>query len=149
MKEKTKNIKKYTATSLGYLGLVPPLIALSASLVRSISPEEAFEFNLLYANMILSFLGGTHWYAGITSEIRAPIRKILVGIISSLAGITSLLIGGVIGALITTSGLLLLGGIEKYMPLSEQDGTEWYLSLRTNLTAGLISLLMMSLWLST
>ena len=77
--------------------------------------------------MILSFLGGTHWYAGITSEIRAPIRKILVGIISSLAGITSLLIGGVIGALITTSGLLLLGGIEKYMPLSEQDGIEWYL----------------------
>ena len=51
MKEKTKNIKKYTATSLGYLGLVPPLIALSASLVHSISSEEAFEFNLLYATL--------------------------------------------------------------------------------------------------
>ena len=49
-----------------------------------------------------------------------------MGIISSLAGIISLLIGGVIGALITTAGLLLLGGIEKYLPLSEQDGFEWY-----------------------
>ena len=149
MKEKPKNIKRYTAASLGYLGLVPPFIALGASLASYISHLENFEFNLLYANMILSFLGGTHWYAGITSETKAPIRKILVGIISSLAGVTSLLIGGVIGAFVTTAGLLVLGVIEKYQPLSEDVGIEWYLSLRINLTAGLISLLLVSLWLST
>ena len=149
MKEKRKNIKKYTAASLGYLGLVPLFIALGASLASYISHLENFEFNLLYANMILSFLGGTHWYAGIISENKAPIRKILVGIISSLAGVTSLLIGGIIGAFVTTAGLLVLGVIEKYQPLSEDGGIEWYLSLRINLTAGLISLLLVSLWLST
>ena len=102
------DIKKYTALSLGYLGLLPPLLALGASLTSYLSALEGFEFNLLYANMILSFLGGTHWYAGITSQLGAPTRKILVGIISSIAGITSLLIGGVIGAFITTAGLLTL-----------------------------------------
>ena len=148
MKEKIIDIKKYTALSLGYLGLLPPLLALGASLTSHLSALEGFEFNLLYANMILSFLGGTHWYAGITSQLGAPTRKILVGIISSIAGITSLLIGGVIGAFITTAGLLVLGFIEKYQPLSEEDGIDWYISLRIKLTAGLTSLLLVSLWLS-
>ena len=148
MKEKITDIKKYTALSLGYLGLLPPLLALGASLNSYLSALEGFEFNLLYANMILSFLGGTHWYAGITSQLGAPIRKILVGIISSIAGITSLLIGGVIGASITTAGLLVLGFIEKYQPLSEEDSIDWYISLRIKLTVGLTSLLLVSLWLS-
>ena len=142
------DIKKYTALSLGYLGLLPPLFALGASLTSYLSALEGFEFNLLYANMILSFLGGTHWYAGITSQLGAPTRKILVGIISSIAGIVSLLIGGVIGASITTAGLLVLGFIEKYQPLSEEDSIDWYISLRIKLTVGLTSLLMVSLWLS-
>ena len=148
MKEKITDIKKYTALSLGYLGLLPPLLVLGASLTSYTSALEVFEFNLLYANMILSFLGGTHWYAGITSQLGAPIRNILVGIISSLAGITSLLIEGVIGAFITTAGLLVLGLVEKYQPLSEEDGIDWYISLRIKLTAGLTSLLLVSLWLS-
>ena len=148
MKEKIIDIKKYTALSLGYLGLLPPLLALGASLTCYLSAKEGFEFNLLYANMILSFLGGTHWYAGITSQLGAPTRKILIGIISSIAGITSLLIGGVIGASITTAGLLVLGFIEKYQPLSEGDSIDWYISLRIKLTVGLTSLLMVSLWLS-
>ena len=148
MKGKIIDIKKYTALSLGYLGLLPPLLALGVSLTGYTSALEGFEFNLLYANMILSFLGGTHWYAGITSQLGAPIRKILVGIISSLAGITSLLIEGVIGAFITTAGLLVLGLVEKYQPLSEEDGIDWYISLRIKLTAGLTSLLLVSLWLS-
>ena len=148
MKEKIIDIKKYTALSLGYLGLLPPLLALGASLTSYLSALEGFEFNLLYANMILSFLGGTHWYAGITSQLGAPIRKILVGIISSIAGITSLLIGGLIGAFITAAGLLVLGLIEKYQPLTEEDGIGWYISLRIKLTAGLTSLLLASLWMS-
>ena len=148
MKEKITDIKKYTALSLGYLGLLPPLLVLGASLTSYTSALEVFEFNLLYANMILSFLGGTHWYAGITSQLGAPIRKILVGIISSLAGITSMRIEGVIGAFVTTAGLLVLGLIEKYQPLSEEDGINWYISLRIKLTAGLTSLLLVSLWLS-
>ena len=148
MKEKIIDIKKYTALSLGYLGLLPPLLALGASLTSHLSAMKGFEFNLLYANMILSFLGGTHWYAGITSQLGAPIRKILVGIISSIAGITSLLIGGVIGAFITAAGLLVLGLIEKYQPLAEGDDIDWYISLRIKLTVGLTSLLLVSLWLS-
>ena len=148
MKEKIIDIKKYTALSLGYLGLLPPLLALGASLTSYLSAKEGFEFNLLYANMILSFLGGTHWYAGITSQLGAPTRKILVGIISSIAGITSLLIGGIIGAFMTTTGLLVLGLIEKYQPLAEKDGIDWYISLRIKLTAGLTSLLLASLWMS-
>ena len=148
MKEKIIDIKKYTALSLGYLGLLPPLLALGASLTSYLSAMKGFEFNLLYANMILSFLGGTHWYAGIISQLGAPIRKILVGIISSIAGITSLLIGGVIGAFITAAGLLVLGLIEKYQPLAEGDDIDWYISLRIKLTVGLTSLLLVSLWLS-
>ena len=148
MKEKIIDTKKHTALTLGYLGLLPPLLTAGASLTSYLSALEGFEFNLLYANMILSFLGGTHWYAGITSQLGAPTRKLLVGIISSIAGITSLLIGGVIGAFITTAGLLVLGFIEKSQPLSEEDGIDWYISLRIKLTAGLTSLLLVSLWLS-
>ena len=148
MKEKIIDIKKHTALFLGYLGLLPPFLVLGASLTSYLSALEGFEFNLLYANMILSFLGGTHWYAGITSQFSAPVRKILVGIISSIAGITSLLIGGVIGAFMTTTGLLVLGLIEKYQPLAEGDGINWYISLRIKLTVGLTSLLLVSLWLS-
>ena len=148
MEEKIIDIKKYTALSLGYLGLLPPLLALGASLTSYLSALEGFEFNLLYANMILSFLGGTHWYAGITSQLDAPIRKILVGIISSIAGITSLLIGGILGAFMTTTGLLVLGLIEKYQPLAEENGIDWYISLRFKLTAGLTSFLLASLWMS-
>ena len=148
MEEKIIDIKKYTVLSLGYLGLLPPLLALGASLTSYLSALEGFEFNLLYANMILSFLGGTHWYAGITSQLGAPIGKILVGIISSIVGITSLLIGGVIGAFMTTTGLLVLGLIEKYQPLAGWDGIDWYISLRIKLTAGLTSFLLASLWMS-
>ena len=148
MKEKIIDTKKYTALTLGYMGLIPPLLTAGASLTSYLSALEGFEFNLLYANMILSFLGGTHWYAGITSQLGAPTRKILIGIISSIAGITSLLIGGVIGASITTAGLLVLGFIEKYQPLSEEVSIDWYISLRIKLTAGLTSLLLVSLWLS-
>ena len=148
MKEKIIDTKKYTALTLGYLGLLPPLLTAGASLTSYLSAMESFEFNLLYANMILSFLGGTHWYAGITSQLGAPIRKILVGIISSIAGITSLLIGGIIGAFMTTTGLLVLGLIEKYQPLAEGDDIDWYISLRIKLTVGLTSLLLVSLWLS-
>ena len=148
MKEKIIDIKKHTALFLGYLGLLPPFLVLGASLTSYLSALEGFQFNLLYANMILSFLGGTHWYAGITSQFSAPVRKILVGIISSIAGITSLLIGEVIGAFLTTTGLLVLGLIEKYHPLAEEDVIDWYISLRIKLTAGLTSLLLVSLWLS-
>ena len=148
MKEKIIDTKKYTALTRGSLGLLPPLLALGASLTSHLSAMEGFEFNLLYANMILSFLGGTHWYAGITSQLGAPIRKILIGIFSSIAGITSLLIGGIIGAFMTAIGLLVLGLIEKYQPLAEKDGIDWYISLRIKLTVGLTSLLLVSLWLS-
>ena len=148
MNEKSTATKRHTAITLGYLGLLPPFIGLSASLANYISIQESFDFCLLYANMILSFLGGTHWYAGISSQLGAPIRKILVGIISSIAGITSLLIGGIIGAFLTTTCLLVLGLIEKYHPLAEEDVIDWYISLRIKLTAGLTSLLLVSLWLS-
>ena len=124
MKEKIIDTKKYTALTLGYLGLLPPLLTAGASLTSHLSALEGFEFNLLYANMILSFLGGTHWYAGVTSQLGAPTRKILVGIISSIAGITSLLIGGIIGAFMTAIGLLVLCLIEKYQPLAEKDGID-------------------------
>ena len=148
MNEKSTATKRHIAITLGYLGLLPPFIGLSASLANYISVQESFDFCLLYANMILSFLGGTHWYAGIFSEIGKPKRKILVGIISSIAGITSLLIGGVIGAFMTTTGLLVLGLIEKYQPLAEGNDINWYISLRIKLTVGLTSMLLVSLWLS-
>ena len=109
------------------------LLALGASLTNYLSALEDFEFNLLYANMILSFLGGTLVRDNLPTG--APIRKILVGIVSSIAGITSLLIGGIIGAFMTTTGLLVLGLIEKYQPLAEEDATG--ISLRIKLTASL------------
>ena len=149
MNEKFTATKRHTAITLGYLGLLPPFISLSASLANYISVQESFDFCLLYANMILSFLGGTHWYAGIFSEIGKPKRKILSGIFASLLGVISLLIGSVFGAILTIAGLLILGGIEKYAPLSSEGDLQWYLSLRVNLTTGLVSLLIVNLWFSS
>ena len=149
MIEKPKTIKIYTVITLGYLGLLPPLIAVSTSLANYISLQESFHFCLLYANIILSFLGGTHWFAGISSDSDAPMRKILSGIFSSLLGLISLVIRGSGGAILTISGLLVLAGIEKTFPILPQEEFEWYLSLRVNLTVGLISLLVVSLCLSS
>ena len=148
MAEKPEIIKRYTTITLGYLGLLPPFIVISASLANYISLQESFNLCLLYANMILSFLGGTHWYAGVSSETGAPIKEILSGIVSSLLGIISLVIGGIVGAFLTTAGLLVLVGIEKYLPFPSEKDLRWYLSLRVNLTIGLGSLLLASLWLS-
>ena len=52
-----------------------------------------------------------------------------------------MMIGGVLGTVATSAGLLTLGGIEKYRPLISGDDTEWYLMLRVNLTLGLVTLL--------
>ena len=65
----------------------------------------------------------------------------MVGIIASLLGICSMMIGGILGAVATSAGLLTLGAIEKYRPLISGDNTEWYLMLRINLTLGLVTLL--------
>ena len=149
MNEKFTATKRHTAITLGYLGLLPPFIGVSASLANYISVQESFDFCLLYANMILSFLGGTHWYAGISSKIGKPKRKILLGIFASLLGVISLLIGSIFGATLTVAGLLVLVGMEKYAPLSSEGDLQWYLSLRVNLTAGLVSLLIVNLWFSS
>ena len=141
MPNKNNHTTRLTAITLGYLGLIPPLISLLGGLVDYLSPNQSFEFSLLYCSMILSFLGGAHWHAGLISSGNQSIQKLVVGIIASLLGICSMMVGGVLGAVATSVGLLALGAIEKYRPLISGDNTEWYLMLRINLTLGLVTLL--------
>jgi hypothetical protein len=91
-----------TAKLLGYAGLIPFLALSAFQLIFPSSPhQEIVTLSLIaYGATIASFLGAIHW--GFAMQQSAPNRKLLLwGVIPSLLGWISLVLG-------STNGLLLL-----------------------------------------
>jgi hypothetical protein len=97
-----------TAKLLGYAGLIP-FVALSAlQCFLSTSPHrEIFTLSLVaYGASIVSFLGAIHW--GFAMQQVAPNRLLLLwGVVPSLLGWLSVVLGSTSGLLILTTTLWL------------------------------------------
>lgn len=137
-------LRRY-AQVLGYLGWTPlPALALLAW----ISPDrtgQLLRVALLYAAVILSFLGGIQWGLALGStDPRIRLRRLVVSMVPSLWAVAALLlpIMAALTALVTGFALFLA-----YESLERKDRVYpgWYLPLRTRLTVLLI--LALSAWL--
>lgn len=72
------------AKLLGYLGLIPFITIPFAVILNVLSFPQAFAFFTQYSAIILSFLGGIHWYAAIT-ENRSN-HQIYIAMLPSIIG---------------------------------------------------------------
>jgi hypothetical protein len=150
MKNKASNLKEPCQTSrlLGYAGLIP-FVALSA--VFCIFPDSIYKdiviFSLLaYGVTIVSFLGAIHW--GLTMQQTTPNRFLLVwGVIPSLLGWISLLLGSVNGLLLLAATLWLCFAVDyKIYP---KFGLQDWMSMRFVLTAVASTTIALSVIFST
>jgi len=123
-----------TSKLLGYAGLIP-FVALSAFLLifpDSINKEKVIFSLLAYGITIISFLGAIHW--GLTMQQKNPNRLLLMwGVIPSLLGWISLLLGSVTGLLLLTATLWLCFVMD-YKIYPKFGLTHW-LYMRFTLTA--------------
>lgn len=128
------NTPSPTAKLLGYAGLIP-FTALSAFLLfvpSSPHHEIAFLSLLAYGATIVSFLGAIHW--GFAMQQGTPNRQLLAwGVIPSLLGWMSVLLGSAHGLLLLTATLCLCFLIDyKIYP---KFGLAQWLPMRFILTA--------------
>lgn len=72
------------AKLLGYLGLIPFITIPIAVMFEVLSFPQAFAFFTQYSAIILSFLGGIHWYAAITDN--GPKHQIYAAMLPSIIG---------------------------------------------------------------
>ena len=72
------------AKLLGYLGLIPFVTIPVAVILNVLSYPQAFAFFTQYSAIILSFLGGIHWYAAITENRYS--HQIYVSMLPSIVG---------------------------------------------------------------
>ncbi|WP_100657158.1 DUF3429 domain-containing protein [Alteromonas flava] len=78
------------AKLLGYLGLIPFLIIPLAIIMETLSYAQGFAFFTQYSAIILSFLGGIHWYAAVTEN--RYWHQIYVAMLPSIVGWLALIL---------------------------------------------------------
>jgi len=136
MKNKASNLREPCQTSslLGYAGLIPFVVQ---SAFVWIFPDSIYKdiviFSLLaYGVTIVSFLGAIHW--GLAMQQNTSNRFLLVwGVIPSLLGWISLLLGSVNGLLLLAATLWLCIAVDyKIYP---KFGLQHWMSMRFILTA--------------
>lgn len=72
------------AKLLGYLGLIPFVTIPIAVILNILSFPQAFAFFSQYSAIILSFLGGIHWFAAVTDNRFS--HQIYVAMLPSILG---------------------------------------------------------------
>ena len=72
------------AKLLGFLGLIPFMTIPVAVMLNVLSYPQAFAFFSQYSAIILSFLGGIHWFAAITDNRYN--HQIYVAMLPSIVG---------------------------------------------------------------
>jgi FtsH-binding integral membrane protein len=136
--DKTGHSYGMTHRLLAYGGLLP-FIILALMSVFSRSPQEdnvIGVLQLVYAAMILSFLGGIHWAASMQSGHRA---QALLSVMPTLACagtvVASFFIAPAYGLVLAAVILWLMMIADYAMPLAlEQDKKQRYLGMRGRLT---------------
>ena len=124
---------------LGLAGLIPfwlPLIPLYGS--GMIGPDRALLLLMVYAAVILSFLGGIRWGAALKLP-RGPLQSTLLAfsVVPSLAGYAALLLPSVAGLVLLLSGFL-LQGVWDVQSAQRGELPAWFATLRALLTSGAV-----------
>ena len=133
------------ASALGYGGLVPFAAAvLGIVLLDGEHRALAVRALLAYGAVILAFLGAVHWGLVLARASADADRRLLVGVLPSLAGWVALLLPARFGLalLVVAFGAFWL---YEHRVLGEQRLPPSYLVLRRNLTLGVCSLLALGL----
>lgn len=127
------------ATILGYLGLIPFLIlmlhkVLELSLLNSVHVSMAF---VQYSAIILSFLGGIHWYQAITEPRHC--HQLYVAMLPSIIGWFALLIFDIkITLFVLSVSYLLILMYDKYYLSLPKELVINYTKMRLILTSVVI-----------
>ncbi len=132
-----------SALLLGYAGLLPPAIGIALRLVDPVRGGMANALALLYAALILSFLGGM-WWGIAAARVSGAALGMLLGIavvptLIALAAGAVLFASVVSGAAILAAGLL--GSLLVDMALVRAGHAPmWWMRLRVPLSVGLAAL---------
>ena len=131
-----EQLNKRLTLQIGYAGLIPFLLMMLG--VWFADPSWLGDFvrgQLAYGMVILSFLGGIHWGAALTSSAmpEADIRKALMwGVTPSLIAWSATLFGG-FGFAVLMAGFVAALQVDKQM-YPAYGMPEWLLVLRKKLT---------------
>ncbi|MEM0954687.1 MAG: DUF3429 domain-containing protein [Pseudomonadota bacterium] len=119
--------------ALGYSGLLPFYVCAFAALFLWPGQHIAAQAFLVYATVILAFLGGTLWGYAVTQPLAEKHRRLVLSNLVALLAAGAALLGVTLVAVL----LLALGQITLLLyERAQGDPRGWYLSLRTKLTLG-------------
>ncbi|MFP8966199.1 DUF3429 domain-containing protein [Pokkaliibacter sp. CJK22405] len=127
-KPKSTEVASDLASQLGYLGLLPFLGSVLATLV-GVDISMTLQAFLVYGAVILSFLGGIHWGWMMNKSLPEPQIRLKLAMAPSLLGWIALLLPPLAGI-----ALLALGFIGWWAYESRLPAERWYRDLRKRLS---------------
>jgi Protein of unknown function (DUF3429) len=116
---------------LGYLGLLPFILSLAASLFIQDWHDKAVQIFIFYSAIILSFLAGSLWRVKAAGNNN---KHLAVSNLFSLIAFTALLMPTLISLMVLAIGFLSLFYYESFMKRNN-DKKAAYLKMRFNLTS--------------
>jgi len=125
-----------SACLLGYSGLIPFIVlAVIAALLDDETSIQASRALLLYAAIILSFMGGVVWGRGLAGmRDKGLIASLVISVIPALVAWIGAVIGGTTGAALCCFGLLAL----VVHDIRTKALPAWFRRLRIHLTVGAV-----------
>jgi hypothetical protein len=129
-----------SALVLGLAGLIPFIVCAASQWIsmRPFTQADGLRMGLLYAAVILSFLGGIRW--GMAVKILAVRRQAIdfaMSVLSSLVGWASLLVPPVLGLCLLISAFL-LQSLWDVLSVEKGELPYWFGKFRMILTIGAV-----------
>ena len=124
---------------LGLAGLLPFAVPLLPMMTGNpITADRAALLQMVYAAVILSFLGGIRWGAALKLP-RGPLQSTLfvLSVLPSLAGFAALVLPATVG-LVLLIGSFLLQGAWDVQAAQNRRLPPWFATLRAILTTGAV-----------
>lgn len=124
------------ACLLGYSGLIPfVVLAGVVAVFDGETADQASRALLLYAAIILSFMGGVVWGRGLAGmRDGGLVSSLVISVVPALVAWVGTVLGGSAGVMLCCLGLL---GLLVY-DLRSQSLPEWFRRLRVHLSVGAV-----------
>jgi len=121
---------------LGYSGLIPFFVlAVLASVAGGETAVEAARALLLYAAIILSFMGGVVWGRGLAGmRDEGLVSSLVISVVPALVAWVGAVLGGSLGAALCCAGLVAL----LVHDVRTEALPDWFRRLRIHLTIGAV-----------
>jgi hypothetical protein len=129
-----------SAVALGYAGLLPPILGIAMRLSDPARGGMMLALSLLYAALILSFLGGI-WWGVVAIRVRGAALPLWLGV-AVLPSLIALAAGAVLFASVVSAAAIVAAGLLASllvdMALMRAGHVPpWWLRLRAPLSVGL------------